>query len=75
MAARRFLRLNEFSVTGSGALTLDEFLAIELDEECDPPAFTRARLTAQDKLMLEAVCGRLASPLSAYCAQPGPGLP
>lgn len=48
-------RLDEFGTTGSGALTLDEFFDIELEEECDPPSFTRGRITAQEKAMLKEV--------------------
>lgn len=48
-------RLDEFGTTGSGALTLDEFFDIELEEECDPPSFTRGRISAQEKAMLTEV--------------------
>lgn len=38
-------RLSEFSSTPSGNLTVDEFQTLWLEEERDPPAFTRARET------------------------------
>jgi transcription factor IIIB subunit 2 len=36
-------RLTEFSLTPSSRLTWEEFKEVDLEEECDPPAFTRAR--------------------------------
>jgi len=36
-------RLNEFNETPSCNLTPEEFENIDLEEECDPPAFTRSR--------------------------------
>ena len=35
--------MNEFEETPTGGLTADEFEQIDLEEECDPPAYTRAR--------------------------------
>lgn len=37
-------RLNEFKVTESGELTVDEFRTVDLERSHDPPAFTRAKL-------------------------------
>ncbi|KAI5286603.1 transcription factor TFIIIB subunit brf1, partial [Ascosphaera acerosa] len=36
-------RLNEFSVTESAQLTVDQFRSVQLENASDPPAFTRAR--------------------------------
>lgn len=36
-------RLFEFEATPSGALTAEEFQAIDLEKEEDPPSFTQAR--------------------------------
>ncbi len=33
----------EFEATPSGKLTAQEFETVDLEEECDPPAFTRSR--------------------------------
>eukprot|EP00057_Strongylocentrotus_purpuratus_P034123 XP_794011.3 PREDICTED: transcription factor IIIB 90 kDa subunit [Strongylocentrotus purpuratus] len=40
-------RLSEFEETPSGKLTIDEFHKIDLEEEQDPPSFTRGRRTAK----------------------------
>ena len=36
-------RLEEFAVTPSSALTMDEFLSVDLEESEDPPAFREAK--------------------------------
>ncbi|KAE8350652.1 hypothetical protein BDV28DRAFT_138726 [Aspergillus coremiiformis] len=36
-------RLNEFSATESGELTVDQFRSVQLENAHDPPSFTRAR--------------------------------
>uniref|UniRef100_A0A3Q3GLU8 Transcription factor TFIIB cyclin-like domain-containing protein n=1 Tax=Kryptolebias marmoratus TaxID=37003 RepID=A0A3Q3GLU8_KRYMA len=33
-------RLNEFEDTPTSQLTIEEFMRIDLDQECDPPCFT-----------------------------------
>ncbi|KAI5284923.1 transcription factor TFIIIB subunit brf1 [Ascosphaera aggregata] len=38
-------RLNEFSITESAHLTIDQFRSVQLENSSDPPAFTRARET------------------------------
>jgi transcription factor IIIB subunit 2 len=43
-------RLYEFGETPSSSLTPKEFDTIDLEAECDPPAFTRARLKENGKL-------------------------
>lgn len=43
-------RLLEFGDTPSGALTLDEFLTVDLEEEQDPPAFIAARKKDKERL-------------------------
>lgn len=35
-----FVRLNEFEATPTSQLTIEEFMRIDLDQECDPPCFT-----------------------------------
>lgn len=47
-------RLMEFGDTPSSALTLDEFMEVELDEEQDPPAFKAAR--KKDRERIQEVC-------------------
>ncbi|XP_038678014.1 BRF1 RNA polymerase III transcription initiation factor subunit b isoform X3 [Scyliorhinus canicula] len=36
-------RLNEFEETPTSQLTIDEFMKIDLEEECDPPSFTAGK--------------------------------
>lgn len=43
-------RLLEFGETPSSALTLDEFMTVDLEEEQDPPAFKAARKRDKDRL-------------------------
>jgi transcription factor IIIB 90 kDa subunit len=43
-------RLIEFGDTPSGALTVDEFLTVDLEEEQDPPAFIAARKKDRERL-------------------------
>ncbi|XP_014218499.1 transcription factor IIIB 90 kDa subunit [Copidosoma floridanum] len=43
-------RLIEFGDTPSSALTLDEFMAVDLEEEQDPPAFKAARKKDRERL-------------------------
>ncbi|XP_011874658.1 PREDICTED: transcription factor IIIB 90 kDa subunit [Vollenhovia emeryi] len=43
-------RLMEFGDTPSSALTLDEFMTVELEEEQDPPAFKAARKKDRERL-------------------------
>ena len=33
-------RLTEFSDTPTSQLTIEEFMKVDLDQECDPPCFT-----------------------------------
>lgn len=44
-------RLSEFEDTPTSELTIDEFMKIDLDQECDPPSFTNG----QRKLRLQKV--------------------
>lgn len=52
------LRLTEFEDTPTSQLTIDEFMKIDLEEECDPPSYT----AGQRKLRMKqvAVCLLLA---------------
>lgn len=34
------LRLTEFEDTPTSQLTIDEFMRVDLEQECDPPSFT-----------------------------------
>ncbi|EFN75924.1 Transcription factor IIIB 90 kDa subunit [Harpegnathos saltator] len=43
-------RLMEFGDTPSSALTLDEFMTVDLEEEQDPPAFKTARKKDRERL-------------------------
>ncbi|OXU25977.1 hypothetical protein TSAR_004101 [Trichomalopsis sarcophagae] len=43
-------RLIEFGETPSSALTLDEFMTVDLEEEQDPPAFKAARKKDRERL-------------------------
>ncbi|XP_013139186.1 PREDICTED: transcription factor IIIB 90 kDa subunit isoform X2 [Papilio polytes] len=43
-------RLLEFGETPSSALTLDEFMTVDLEEEQDPPAFRAARKKDKERL-------------------------
>lgn len=47
-------RLIEFGDTPSSALTLEEFMTVDLEEEQDPPSFKAAR--KKDKERLQKVC-------------------
>ena len=47
-------RVMEFGDTPSSALTLDEFMTVDLEEEQDPPAFKAAR--KKDRERLQRVC-------------------
>lgn len=40
----------EFGDTPSSALTLDEFMTVDLEEEQDPPAFKTARKKDKERL-------------------------
>lgn len=44
-------RLTEFEDTPASQLTIDEFMTIDLEEECDPPSFT----AGQRKLKIQQV--------------------
>lgn len=43
-------RLLEFGETPSSALTIDEFMTIDLEAESDPPAFKMARKKDKERL-------------------------
>uniref|UniRef100_A0A8D2F438 BRF1ral transcription factor IIIB subunit n=1 Tax=Theropithecus gelada TaxID=9565 RepID=A0A8D2F438_THEGE len=50
-------RLTEFEDTPTSQLTIDEFMKIDLEEECDPPSYT----AGQRKLRMKQVVPALAS--------------
>ena len=49
------LRLTEFEDTPTSQLTIDEFMKIDLEEECDPPSYT----AGQRKLRMKQVAAKL----------------
>uniref|UniRef100_A0A672M6U2 Transcription factor TFIIB cyclin-like domain-containing protein n=1 Tax=Sinocyclocheilus grahami TaxID=75366 RepID=A0A672M6U2_SINGR len=62
-------RLTEFEETPTSALTIDEFMRVDLEKECDPPSFVagQKKLKMQQILILSidstwhlnALCGAL----------------
>lgn len=40
-------RLTEFEDTPTSQLTIDEFMRVDLEQECDPPSFTAAQHKAK----------------------------
>ncbi|KAI1897771.1 hypothetical protein AGOR_G00086710 [Albula goreensis] len=52
-------RLTEFEDTPTSQLTIDEFMKVDLEQECDPPAFT----AGQKKLKLQQLEQELAKKL------------
>ena len=48
-------RLMEFRQTASSQLTPQEFETIDLEEECDPPAFQKARALQRSRLLRKAL--------------------
>jgi transcription factor IIIB subunit 2 len=48
-------RLTEFEDTPTSQLTIDEFMKIDLEEECDPPSYT----AGQRKLRMKQVAPML----------------
>lgn len=46
----KICRLIEFGDTPSSALTLEEFMTVDLEEEQDPPAFKSARKKDRERL-------------------------
>ncbi|XP_071800924.1 transcription factor IIIB 90 kDa subunit-like isoform X2 [Asterias amurensis] len=61
-------RLTEFEETPSGQLTIDEFNKIDLEEEQDPPSFTKGRrraklaqLTEMSKQQFQELSGEISS--------------
>lgn len=45
-----FFRLIEFGETPSSALTLEEFMTVDLEEEQDPPAFKAAKKKDRERI-------------------------
>lgn len=45
------LRLTEFEDTPTSQLTIDEFMRVDLEQECDPPSFT----AGQHKVKMQQV--------------------
>lgn len=41
------LRLTEFEDTPTSQMTIDEFMKVDLEQECDPPSFTAAQHKAK----------------------------
>lgn len=41
------IRLTEFEDTPTSQLTIDEFMRVDLEQECDPPSFTASQHKAK----------------------------
>lgn len=64
-----FGRLTEFEDTPTSQLTIDEFMKIDLEEECDPPSFTAGQKKLKIQQVnseLDALCGSFLSPPSVH---------
>lgn len=68
-------RLTEFEDTPASQLTIDEFMTIDLEEECDPPSFTagqrkikiqQVNLSVVHSLILNSFCNRRDKALPCY---------
>uniref|UniRef100_H3BZK4 Transcription factor TFIIB cyclin-like domain-containing protein n=1 Tax=Tetraodon nigroviridis TaxID=99883 RepID=H3BZK4_TETNG len=57
-------RLTEFGDTPTSQLTIEEFMKVDLDQECDPPCFTSG-LQKKRIQQLEAELAETASPSSS----------
>ncbi|OXB59799.1 UNVERIFIED_CONTAM: hypothetical protein H355_015375 [Colinus virginianus] len=57
-----FDRLTEFEYTPTSQLTIDEFMRIDLEEECDPPSFT----AGQKKLKIQQLEKALSKKLEDF---------
>ncbi|MCJ8743694.1 hypothetical protein PDJAM_G00097220 [Pangasius djambal] len=55
-------RLTEFEDTPTSHLTIDEFMRVDLEEECDPPSF----IAGQKKLKIQQLEQELARKLDEY---------
>ncbi|XP_060773684.1 BRF1 RNA polymerase III transcription initiation factor subunit b isoform X2 [Neoarius graeffei] len=55
-------RLTEFEDTPTSHLTIDEFMRVDLEEECDPPSF----IAGQKKLKIQQLEQELAKKLDEY---------
>lgn len=54
MTASPSLRLTEFEDTPTSQLTIDEFMRVDLEQECDPPSFTAGQ--HKTKMQQVSVC-------------------
>ncbi|KAF0883690.1 TF3B factor, partial [Crocuta crocuta] len=61
-------RLTEFEDTPTSQLTVDEFMKIDLEQECDPPSYT----AGQRKLRLKQASPRVRPALGSFKALPRP---
>ena len=43
-------RLSEFKNTPSSSLTVEEFMTVDLEDEMDPPAFTKSRKKDKERI-------------------------
>uniref|UniRef100_A0A9J7XXQ0 Transcription factor IIIB 90 kDa subunit n=1 Tax=Cyprinus carpio carpio TaxID=630221 RepID=A0A9J7XXQ0_CYPCA len=55
-------RLTEFEETPTSALTIDEFMRVDLEKECDPPSF----VAGQKKVKMQQLEQELAKKLEEY---------
>lgn len=49
-------RLTEFEDTPTSQLTVDEFMKIDLEEECDPPSYTAGQRKLRMKQVSPPAC-------------------
>ncbi|CAN9508005.1 unnamed protein product [Ophioblennius macclurei] len=52
-------RLTEFEDTPTSQLTIDEFMKVDLEQECDPPSFTAAQQKAKMQLLEQELVRKL----------------
>lgn len=52
-------RLTEFEETPTSQLTIDEFMRVDLEQECDPPSFTAGQQKAKMKQLEQELTKRL----------------
>lgn len=52
-------RLTEFEDTPTSQLTIDEFMRVDLEQECDPPSFTAGQHKAKMQQVSVSTCGAI----------------
>uniref|UniRef100_A0A3Q2YI79 Transcription factor TFIIB cyclin-like domain-containing protein n=1 Tax=Hippocampus comes TaxID=109280 RepID=A0A3Q2YI79_HIPCM len=59
-------RLVEFSDTPASLLTVEEFMKVDLDQECDPPCFTAGLRKKKAQQTKDVTGGNLAGEIESY---------